>query len=179
MRSALVVLGVVAGVAAADPIRDDILDKRVREKDAAVRAEAAKALAERARAGRGVATTFAKRRVMTNDSDVRVAMLDVLIELKIIPAAAAAFVPTERVMTQMIRKLLPKEKAAALPPEEWCQVEGGDARSVTIICPVNRCIGDVHERRNYTFTTGVRWKVSADQRIAADDGTCGDERLIE
>jgi len=179
MRSALVVLGVLATVAAADPLRDDVVEKRLHAPDASVRADAAKALGERARAGTGVAKTFVQRRAISDFADVRVAMIDVLVELKTIPASAAAFVPTERVMKKMIRTLLPKEKATLLPPVEWCSIEDGNEKSVTIVCPVNTCIGNRHERRTYTFTTGVRWTVAAGQRISADDGTCGDVMQIE
>jgi hypothetical protein len=171
----LAVVGVVGGIAVADPIGEERLLEHIWKGDAKQRASSAKALAERIDGGHAHAIELGRSAVISNDPKVRVPLLDALIGQNVIERASAAFVPTASVLERRIRQLMPKEKPDELPTARNCSVLAGTPRAVTLHCSTSQCAGAcMHVTRTLEVTTGVRWKIEVVQSNRMDDGSCGD-----
>lgn len=172
---AVLMLGVIAGAAMADPIATDQLLARIWEGTPPIRAEAAKMLAERTARGDAHALDAAAAGVLSNDPAVRVPLLEVLITAKVIARASAVRVPTAKVLETKLRQLLPKATPAEIPRARQCKLVSGTARVATIECSTSRC-GDAckHHTHTWSVTTGVRWKIEETQSRSVEDGSCGD-----
>jgi hypothetical protein len=178
--TALVVLGVAAGAALADPIAEETLVLQIRAGDAQMRAFAASMLAERVVQHRAHALDMARIAVLSDDPKVRVPLLEALVSTNAIERASAVQVPTASVLEKRIRQLLPKERPAELPLARQCTVVAGTARFATVECLTNQCRGAcIHETRTLMVTTGVRWKIEEVQASRVDDGSCGDCMFVE
>ncbi|MBL0212532.1 MAG: hypothetical protein IPQ07_01465 [Myxococcales bacterium] len=173
--TAVLMLGVLAGAAMADPIATDRLLARIWDGTPPIRAEAAKALAERVAGGDQHTIDAAAAGVISDDPAVRGPLLEALITAKIIPRASAVRVPTASVLETKLGQLLPKAAPEKVPRARQCKVVGGSARAATIECATSSCgRACKHHTHTWSVTTGVRWKIEETQSRSVDDGSCGD-----
>ena len=176
MRCLLVVLG-LAGMAAADPTRNDLLVERTRATSPEARLAAAKDLARLPTSTRVIAAL--KVAAISDDPDVRVILLDALVARQILPPAARLHVPTRAVLARMFPKLYPKRAPNTLPDPAMCSISSGTERAVAISCVRSRCDDDVHVSEPFEITTGVRWSGTVGRTRRSADGTCGNVRLFD